>query len=223
MYLRTIKVLAILLKWHRLLALHKMKSFPVSISSAVQQDPDTSWDIVLFCNSRNCGDYWQESQSWRKLRMSLGLPTSSHITEQSRGDKSLKVPRKKEQRQQVDWDASEGNDGNEKGLTSMFGPWWLLSGKAHQTLEISRPGCQTGWEKPQGKQRRKSKGEDILHESLVKVWALSVSIFRGGSTKELKSAPWSATWLQESWYHKKCTTREESVILGCTIGGLKLS
>lgn len=94
MYFRTIKILAISLKWHRLLALCGIKSFPASISSAVQRDADPNWDIVLPHYSRICRDSRQKPQVWQKFRVNTGLPTTRHTTQQTRGDKSLRASRK---------------------------------------------------------------------------------------------------------------------------------
>lgn len=73
MYFRTIKILAILLKWHRLLALHSIKSFSVSIPSAAQCDPDSNWNTVLFCYSRICRDYKQKLQIWQNSEWRWGF------------------------------------------------------------------------------------------------------------------------------------------------------
>lgn len=191
MYFRTIKILAILLKWHRLLALHGIKSFPVSISSAVQWDPDPNWDIVVFHYSRIRRDYWQKLQIWQKFRVNMGLPTSSHTTEQTRGDKSLRASRKNSGGNRDAGMPVKAMTGRKKGFSRMFEPCWLLSGKGHQMLEITGIDRQRGW---QGKRKKKPKGGDILRESLVRVWTLPIAKFSihstGRSTKEQKSVLW---------------------------------
>lgn len=182
MYFRTIKILAILLKWHRLLALHGIKSFPVSRPSTVQRDPDPSWDIVLLRCSRIGRDYQQKSQIWQKFRV------------KTRGDKSLRVSRKNSGGNRDDGMPVKAMTARKKGFSRMFEPCWLLSRKGHQMLEVTGTDCWRGWKKPQGKQGRKPKDGDILHESLVRVQTLPIAKFsvhsRGRSTKEQKSVQW---------------------------------
>ena len=194
MYFRTTKILAILLKWHRLLALHGMRSFPVSLFSAVQRDPDPSWDIVLLHYSRIWGDYQQKPQIWQKFQESMGLPSGRPTTEQTRGDESLRAPRKNSGANRdagMQWRQRwEGK----RGFSGMFERCWLLSGKGQEMLEVTGTDHRRGWEQPQSKQGRKRNSGDILHESLVGAWTLPTAKFRvhstGRSTKEQKSVPW---------------------------------
>lgn len=147
MYFRTIKIPAILLKWHRLLALHGTKCFPGSISSAVQQDPDPSWGILLFHYCRFCRDYWQKSQMRQKFRVNTGLPTSRHVAEETRGDKTLRAFLKNSGGKRDVGMPMKAVPGGKRGVSRMFESCWLFKG--HQMLDVTGTDCQRRWEKPQ--------------------------------------------------------------------------
>lgn len=125
MYSRTIKNLTILLKWHRLLALHGIGSFPVSISCAGELDPDPNWDVVLLHHSRIGKDYRQKLQTELDLmtlqieifydltnRVSTGVPLAHDWADQRW--QVIKSVQEKTQRQEGCWDASKRNDGGIK-------------------------------------------------------------------------------------------------------------